>query len=311
MNEILPRKRTPSWHPGALDPAIYSFLAGGLAGASAKTATAPLDRVMLMKQLWEGPEATTNLAVIRKVWAEGQTGTAGFWKGNMLNCAKAFPQKGIVFGINDYLREMLGVPPQGGGLSIAGLLAGGISGLVATTSIYPLDVMRARKAGTIGLSNAALTAAPFAGLGPTLCGAFLKESVRFGLYHEVMSQRCWSGFDRGFYTLTGDDVHRLICPMTSGAAAGAISCTAAFPIDTVRRRIQLQGASPDEAMKHVRGLYASGGLARFYRGLSLGLIKAVPSSAVQFWVFEQLKYAWGQGDHISTPFVSRKHCSWV
>jgi hypothetical protein len=43
-------------------------------------------------------------------------------------------------GLNDYLRNYLGVPPGGGGLSVPGLMAGGLAGVSATLTTYP-DVL--------------------------------------------------------------------------------------------------------------------------------------------------------------------------
>ena len=39
----------------------------------------------------------------------------------------------------------------------------------------------------------------------------------------------------------------------------------------------------------MRGLYSDGGLQRLYRGLILYNIKALPSAAVQFYTYHQLK----------------------
>jgi hypothetical protein len=81
-----------------------------------------------------------------------------------------------------------------------------------------------------------------------------------------------------------------------------------FPIDTLRRRMQLSASK--RTVLGVASEIGKQGPRGFYRGLSLALFKAVPSSAVQFWVFEQLKQAWGLGEIfvISSPPLSKaKH----
>jgi hypothetical protein len=111
---------------------------------------------------------------------------------------------------------------------------------------------------------------------------------------------------RGIDGISGVEIHRLICPWIAGSVAGATSCILVFFIDTLRRRMQLS-ASKRTALSVVREI-AKGGPGRVYRGLSLDLFKAVPSSAVQFWVFEQLKQAWGLGEvvKISAPPLSKE-----
>jgi hypothetical protein len=80
-----------------------------------------------------------------------------------------------------------------------------------------------------------------------------------------------------------------------------MSCVLVFPIDTLRRRMQL-ATSKGTVLSMAREI-GTAGPGGFYRGLSLALCKAVPSSALQFWMFEQLKHAWSVDDviKISSP----------
>ena len=67
------------------------FLAGGAAGAVARTTTAPLDRIKLLFQVQAVPSAGTGSATaytgvgqaFRQILAE--EGVRAFWKGNGLN----------------------------------------------------------------------------------------------------------------------------------------------------------------------------------------------------------------------------------
>jgi solute carrier family 25 (mitochondrial thiamine pyrophosphate transporter), member 19 len=85
----------------------------------------------------------------------------------------------------------------------------------------------------------------------------------------------------------------------SGILASVVSKTAVYPLDTVRKRLQVQG--PSRAMYVHRNIpeYTTGvfgtvqmilrreGLRGMYRGLSVALLKAAPASAVTVWTYER------------------------
>jgi solute carrier family 25 (mitochondrial carrier protein), member 16 len=64
----------------------------------------------------------------------------------------------------------------------------------------------------------------------------------------------------------------------AGAAAGILAQTASYPIEIVRRRMQVGGAIGNREMmtfgETVKDIYSTGGLRGFYIGLSIGYIKA-------------------------------------
>ena len=63
----------------------------------------------------------------------------------------------------------------------------------------------------------------------------------------------------------------------AGAAAGLLGQTASYPIEVVRRRMQVGGAIGNREMKGfmetIKTIYSTGGLRGFYVGLSIGYIK--------------------------------------
>ena len=76
------------------DP-LARFLAGGLAGAVSRTATAPLERLRTMMM---ADAANARLApTLRKMWASG--GLLGLWRGNLASVVKIVPQSAIQFAV--------------------------------------------------------------------------------------------------------------------------------------------------------------------------------------------------------------------
>lgn len=90
--------------------------------------------------------------------------------------------------------------------------------------------------------------------------------------------------------------------MTCGALAGILSKWGVFPLDVVRRRLQVQGrhradyviaSIPEYSRKSVlaciRAIVQKEGVLALYKGLVPGLIKVGPASAINFLVFEKSK----------------------
>jgi solute carrier family 25 (mitochondrial phosphate transporter), member 23/24/25/41 len=86
------------------------------------------------------------------------------------------------------------------------------------------------------------------------------------------------------------DIINLAC----GAFAGMISMTATYPLDLVKRRIQLVGvnkhAVPYDGLIHcITSMMIYEGPSSFFRGLSPCILKMLPATAILFAVNERLK----------------------
>ena len=67
-----------------------------------------------------------------------------------------------------------------------------------------------------------------------------------------------------------------------------------YPNDTVRRLLQLQGSRGTSSeytgyWDCVKKTYRAEGIARFYRGLIINIVRMAPNAAVQFGSYELLK----------------------
>ena len=87
---------------------------------------------------------------------------------------------------------------------------------------------------------------------------------------------------------------------TAGVLASLTAKTGTFPLDLIRKRLQVQGPT---RVKYVhgrymevydRGVWDTGrrivrgeGWRGLYRGLGVGLVKAAPASAVTMWTYER------------------------
>lgn len=276
------------------------FIAGGLAGAVAKTCVAPLERVKMLLQVQSMGESGRRLgiaAMARDVLQ--RDGVRGFWRGNTANTVRIVPTKGILFAVNAHYRKLFGVDPEKPhAMRLVG--CGAASGMTAALLTYPLDLVRSRLmmantsaggAAYRGIADCAQKILAqegvrglYGGLGPTLCGIVPYAGISFGAFG-ALKRIAPRDAETGKVTTS--------TKLAIGAVAGVVSQTASFPIDTVRRRMQVQGAhgAPrlySSARDCAAQLYRMEGPAGFYRGLAANVLRAAPNTAVQFTVYDFL-----------------------
>lgn len=87
--------------------------------------------------------------------------------------------------------------------------------------------------------------------------------------------------------------------LTSGAIAGLVSQTASYPLEVVRRRMQVGGAVGDgrrlTIAETMRRIWLERGWRGFFVGLTIGYVKVVPMVATSFYVYERSKWLLGIG----------------
>ncbi|KAI1409652.1 mitochondrial carrier protein LEU5 [Hypoxylon sp. FL1857] len=81
--------------------------------------------------------------------------------------------------------------------------------------------------------------------------------------------------------------------LTAGGISGAVSQTVAYPLEVIRRRMQVSGAVGDGHRLRIAEtaslVFRERGIPGFFVGLSIGYIKVVPLAAVSFYTYERLK----------------------
>lgn len=81
--------------------------------------------------------------------------------------------------------------------------------------------------------------------------------------------------------------------LIAGGIAGLVSQTSSYPIEVVRRRMQVGGAVGDGHRLHItetaKMIFREKGFRGFWVGLSIGYVKIVPLAAVSFYVYERGK----------------------
>ncbi len=190
-------------------------------------------------------------------------------------------------------------------------LAGAIAGTVAVTACYPLDLVRTRlttqfeghehyrgigdafkqiyrQEGPIGF---------YSGIGPTMLVAVPNFAISYSVYGTLKE---YTLDDDLFYNLrkidaeSGEPKIGFILTVLCGACSGSLATLITFPMDTIRRRMQIQNLHVDPAKRMSSGeqlmrLIRHEGLGSLYRGLTPELLKVIPMVGTMFTVYEWSK----------------------
>lgn len=319
-------------HRRSWDYVLRSGLAGGIAGCAAKTAIAPLDRVKILFQAsnpdyqkYSGRWLGVVDAMRRIV---DQQGTMGLFHGHSATILRIFPYAAVKYMAYDLLHAVLMPTPQDE-TGVRLFMAGSMSGVLSVFLTYPLELIRVRLAfdtkskpqpGSLRhiITKIYHEGADVAEGAPqrTLLHQFPILKFYRGFSSTIMGMVPYAGtsflvFERTKAWLYGLllnrdsrgsplsdrppllELSRTVVDLTAGALAGAISQTASYPFEVIRRRQQVGGLLHPSRMQQIsetiRWIYATRGLGGFYIGLGIGYFKVVPMTAISFAVWSEMK----------------------
>ncbi|XP_061343510.1 uncharacterized protein LOC133289557 isoform X2 [Gastrolobium bilobum] len=212
---------------------VSHLLAGGVAGAFSKTCTAPLARLTILFQV-QGMHS--NVATLRKasIWNEAsriihEEGFRAFWKGNLVTIAHRLPYSSVNFYSYEHYKKLLRMVPgvQSGWDNVCiNFVGGGLAGMTAATSTYPLDLVRTRLAAQTnftyyrGIGHALQTICKeegifglYKGLGTTLLTVGPNIAISFSVYETL----------RSFWQSNRSDDSAVVVSLACGSLSGIAS----------------------------------------------------------------------------------------
>lgn len=289
------------------DHVLLTFVAGGLSTCCAKTSTAPLERLKILFQAQN--QHYKNMGVFRALKTiYHKEGPLGYYRGNGALMLRVFPYGAVQFVSYEQYKKVLNSLYFNGALSK--LLSGSFAGITACSLTYPLDVVRSRLAFQVAdeqiycgichvIRQIITTEGGFAGLyrGYAATALSMIPAVGFGFFtYESIKDFILSL--SGPLTKKNREGQEVLTPiggLLCGAVAGASSQTVAYPLDVVRRRMQLAGAVSDGykysgCINTFVTVYLEDGVRKgLYRGLSINYLRVIPQVAVMFSVYELTK----------------------
>ena len=179
-----------------------------------------------------------------------------------------------------------GAGAGGGGVRQASAAGGGSGGGTAAVasprrSRHHRGVLRTlwtvgAEGGLVGL---------YRGVTPTVAGILPYAGMKFFVFETAVQE--WRAATNEHTASVPTHVRLL-----AGASAGLVAQTITYPLDVVRRNMQVESAS---GLAHLnmaqwaKRIIAEDGVKGLYRGLSVNYIKVIPTTAVGFTVYEELK----------------------
>jgi len=278
---------------------MEQIFCGGFAGAVAKTVIAPADRIKILYQV--NPDRKFTLSKAWKTASQIVTnnGVRGLWRGNMATMMRIIPHSGIGYMVFDRSeRAIVTYTGQEKKTPLTRFFAGAVAGGTATLVSYPFDLLRARMAAHWGMktpyssySSAVLgimgkegPLALYKGLVPTLLGVLPYSGISFGTFGTLKATvKQWLRLESD----ADIPAHlRLAC----GAVAGLVAQSATYPLDIVRRRMQVSGSGQQYTgiIDALTRIYNKEGFRGLYKGLSMNWIKGPVAVAVSFSMNDKL-----------------------
>ncbi|CAG8455871.1 12002_t:CDS:2 [Funneliformis mosseae] len=307
---------------------IRSGLAGGVAGCVAKTVIAPLDRVKILFQtnspLFQKYAGTWMGVFQASKEIYTNNGARGLFQGHSATLMRIFPYAAIKFVAYEQIRHIL-MPTQHE-TAFRHLLSGSLAGVTSVLCTYPLELIRVRLAFEVrydsrlsyvslckqiyheSASHSRMIHFPimnfYRGLNPTIMGMIPYAGVSFWT-HYLLTELCRTTLTDittkpslaiGKLDSRGQERRpplKTWAELTVGGLAGAISQTVSYPLEVIRRRMQVYGAlDPTKFIgmwQTIRTIWSTNGFKGFFVGLSIGYLKVTPMVAVSFTVYNRMK----------------------
>lgn len=222
-----------------------------------------------IKALWKGNTPAEILYVLY--------GASQFTTYTVLNEALVNFQK------NDPWRASIITP-------IHSLLVGIGTGSISTFVTYPFDFLRTRLAANSSNEFLSMT---------KTCLQTIQEEGFFGLYAGIKPSLISITASTGLMFWTYENARSFSkeknIPLIEGICgllAGAVSKGVTFPLDTIRKRLQmysktkLKHDTSDKMGQLCKIMIRNEGFLSFYKGFGISLLKSSPTSAISLFMYE-------------------------
>lgn len=240
---------------------LVNLAAGGISGAVSKTITAPLEKVKLAIQTQDSNPKIIS-GEMKRYTSMGdcfkrhitEIGASSLWRGNVANCVRYVPTAACNLMFKDVFKAIFPVYNKNtdfGMFALMQIVSGSFAGAVTNTIVYPLIYVRTALGADIGavkmyngIADCLIKTVKqngvgslYNGIGPSTMGIVVYRGVQFGLQDTIKAFNPW----QKEVTFRG-----LFSKFIVAQFAVSISGLAAYPLDTIQRRLQNEATKPKE-----------------------------------------------------------------
>jgi len=277
--------------------ALKQLFCGGMAGVLSRSIVAPIDRVKILLQTQAVAAGMSSnkyggvVGTLRTVVQE--EGVKMLWRGNATNCIRIMPYAALQFWSYDFYKGLImqNFAKEFGVLQR--FEAGAMAGITAASVTYPLDLIRIRLAtnrdrAVAGFSSQARSIireggsvfALYKGFIPTLTSLGPFIATNFAVFDTIKTNFLPEGVDSEFI--------RAMYILSFGASSAIISQSICYPLDTVRRRMQVKGTTYTSMASAYATIIRKEGFLGMYRGIIPNTIKIVPNNGIRWLCYTNL-----------------------
>jgi len=238
---------------------LISLAAGGISGAVSKTITAPLEKVKLAIQNQDSNPRILS-GEMKRYTGMGdcfmrhisELGATSLWRGNVANCVRYVPTAACNLMFKDTIKGLFpkaNPKTEFGKFAVVQVASGSAAGGLTNTIVYPLIYVRtvlgadlgkvkkyngmadcimktAKEGGVLSLYN---------GIGPSTVGIVVYRGAQFGLQDII---KAFNPYQKEFST------RGIVSKFIVAQIAVSVSGIAAYPFDTMQRRLQIEASKP-------------------------------------------------------------------
>ncbi|KAG6483253.1 probable mitochondrial adenine nucleotide transporter BTL3 [Zingiber officinale] len=268
------------------------IVAGAVSTVISRTCIAPLERIKL-ECIVQGSKHSW-LKIVQCIWVS--EGLRGFWKGNGINLLRMVPFKSINFIAYDmYVNWLIRSVGKKRITNHDRLIGGGIAGILGTVLCIPLDTLRTRLAapggealgGVAGCFCHMVQNEGFLSLYKGLNAALISmgpSSAVFYLVYDILKNSHLKKNPHGERSELG-----VTNTLLYGAIAGAVSETVTYPLEVIRRQLQLQQSNNLGLSSAFIDIVRREGVESLFAGLVPSTLQVLPSTALSYFFYEMLK----------------------
>lgn len=269
-----------------------SLFSGAISGMVSRSATAPLERLKIMRQVVKNLNRESMGYTFRNIIRT--EGLRGLYKGNGVNMVRIAPYNAIQMASFYRYKELFGADENNPSRIIA---ASSCAGMTSVISCYPLDLIRSvltiqkeknkvyhgirhtatsiyRERGIRGL---------YSGLTASMIGITPYVGVNLTVF-ELLKHRFQPKVSNPYF-----DVYNF----GLGAVASTISVCTTYPTEVTRRRLQLSGILGRKQYNGIRDCvtqtWQTKGFFGFYTGFVPCVLRVVPCMAIVMLVNERMR----------------------